>query len=329
MDKRSQIDQLERALQAMLAGPNSVPVDPEIAPLLRIAESLRDLPREGFKARLKSDLERKAIMSSSVQTPAAVSPIPKGYHTLTPYLVVQDVPWMIQFMKDVFGAEETFRTVGSAGGYHVELKLGDSMIMLGGGAPELAWRGENQPTALHVYVEDTDAAYERAMQAGVVSTGEPVDQPYGERGAGVQDKFGNHWYIATHKGERYVPEGFFNVTAYLHPQRAEPFIDFLKRAFGAEEVAKYASPEGRILHAQVKLGDSMLEMGEATGPYQPMPAMFYMYVPNVDAVYQQALNAGCTVVWPLADHPYGDRSGGVKDPFGHTWNIATHIKDVG
>lgn len=329
MDKRSQIDQLERALQAMLAGPNSVPVEPELAPLLRIAQSLRDLPRESFRARLKSELERKAIMSTTSQAPAGVSPVPKGYHTLTPYLVVQDVPWMIQFMKDVFGAEETFRSVGSAGGYHAEVKLGDSMIMLGGGAPELQWRGENQPLALHVYVEDTDAAYERAMQIGVESTGKPVDQPYGERGAGVMDQFGNHWYIATYKGKRYIPEGLFTVTPYLHPQRAQPFIDFLKQAFGGEEVAKYASPDGRIAHAQVRIGDSVVEMGEAQGPYQPLPAMFYMYVPNCDDVYKQALAAGATSISVPTDHPYGDRSGGVKDPFGHTWYIATHIKDVG
>jgi PhnB protein len=329
MDKRSQMDQLELALQAMLAGPNSVPVDPELAPLLRIAQSLRDLPREGFKARLRSELERKALMASSAETPARVSPVPTGYHTITPYIVVQDVPWMIQFMKDVFGAEEAFRTVGSAGGYHVEMKVGDSMIMIGGGAPELAWRGENQPVALHVYVEDTDGAYERAMQAGVESTGQPVDQPYGERGAGVKDQFGNHWYIATHKGQRYIPEGLFNVNPYLHPRRAEPLISFLKQAFGAEEIAKYASPEGAILHAQVRIGDSVLEMGEAQGPYQPMASMFYMYVPDVDTMYRQALAAGATSISPPTDQSYGDRSAGVKDAFGHTWYIATHVRDVG
>lgn len=329
MDKRSQIDRLESALQVMFAGPNNVPVDPDVAPLLGIAQRLRDLPRANFKARLKADLEREAIMSGSVQAEAVVSPIPKGYHTLTPYLVVQDVPWMLQFMKNVFGAEERFRAVGSAGGYHVEVKLGDSMIMLGGGAPELSWRGQNQTTALHVYVEDTDGAYERAMQAGVESTTEPSDRPYGERGASVKDQFGNHWYIATHKGERYIPKGLLTVTPYLHPRGAEAFIDFLKRAFDAEEIAKYATPDGAIMHAQVRIGDSALEMGEPQGPYQPLSAMFYMYVPNVDAVYNQALAAGATSISAPVDHPYGDRSGGVKDPFGHTWYIATHIRDVG
>jgi len=168
------------------------------------------------------------------------------------------------------------------------------------------------------------------MAAGVESTGKPVDQPYGERGAGVKDQFGNHWYIATFtKGQGYIPEGFSNVTPYLHPRRAQPFINFLKQAFGAEELHKYASPDGVIQHAEVKIGDSMLEMGESRGPYQPLPAVFYMYVPDVDAVYQQALSAGATSISVPTDHPYGDRSGGVLDPFGHTWYIATHIKDIG
>jgi len=105
-------------------------------------------------------------------------------------------------------------------------------------------------------------------------------------------------------------------------------IDFLKRAFGAEERAKYASPEGLVQHAEVRVGDSVVEMGEAHGPYQPMPSTFYLYVPDVDAIYERALRAGATSLNAPADQPYGDRNGGVKDPFGNTWYIATHIKDV-
>ena len=258
----------------------------------------------------------------------ASSPIPKGFHTLTPYPRAQDAAGLIDFVKQTFGAEETFRAVGSAGGIHAEVLLGDSMLMLGGGGPGLSWHGESQPMAFHVYVEDTDAVYQRALAAGAVSLQPPADQVYGERSGSVKDLAGNNWYIATHKGDRYIPEGLHTVTAYLHPLRAEPVISFLKRAFGAEELEKYASPDGVIHHAKIKIGDSMLEMGEANGPYQPMPSVFYLYVPNVDAMYSRALNAGATSTSEPADQPYGDRSAGVKDVFGNQWYIATHIRET-
>ncbi len=260
--------------------------------------------------------------------PTGVTPIPEGYHTITPYIVVPDAPALIDFARQVFGAEETFRTVGGAGGIHAEIRVGDSMLMIGGGAPDLTWRGESKLVALHIYVEDTDAAYERALQAGAVSIGPPQDQPYGERGGAVKDQFGNFWYIATAIGKTYVPEGLRRVTPYLHPLRAEALISFLKRGFGAQEIAKYASPDGQVHHAQVRIGDSALEMGEASGPYQAMPAMFYLYVPNVDATYSRALAAGATSTSTPADQPYGDRTAAVKDAFGNQWCIATHIKDL-
>jgi PhnB protein len=144
----------------------------------------------------------------------------------------------------------------------------------------------------------------------------------------VKDQFGNHWYIATFKGEKYIPEGMHAITPYLHPFRAEPMISFLKRAFGAQELEKYASPDGVIHHAKVRIGDSMLEMGEAHGPYQPMATMFYLYVPDVDVAYRRALGTGATSIAEPADQPYGDRNAGVKDPFGHQWYLAGRIRDV-
>src|SRR6266849_3237355 len=155
----------------------------------------------------------------------AVSSIPEGYHTLTPYLVAQDAPGLINFVKQTFAAEETPRSGGSAGGIHAEVRVGDSKLMIGGGGPGLSWHGESRPTALHVHVEDTDAVYRRALEAGGVSIQAPADQSYGERSGIVKDQSGNRWYIATHKGahkgERYIPEGLRTVTPYLHPLRAE------------------------------------------------------------------------------------------------------------
>jgi len=257
-----------------------------------------------------------------------VSPVPKGYRTVTPYVVAQDAAGLIDFMKKTFDAEETFRTIGSAGGIHAEVRLGDSMLMIGGGGPGLSWRGDALPQAFHYYVRDCDAIYKRALEHGATSIDEPADQEYGERSASLKDAVGNYWYVATYKGENYKWEGAPDVQPYLHPLRAEPVINFLKRAFGAEELGRHASPDGVIHHASVKIGDSYMEMGEAHGKYQPMPAMFYLYVPDCDAVYRRALTAGATSISEPKDQPYGDRSGGVKDVFGNQWYISTHIKDM-
>jgi PhnB protein len=258
----------------------------------------------------------------------AVNPIPPGFHTVTPYIVATDGDAMLAFAKNAFGAEETFRAIGGAGGIHAETRIGDAMLMMGGGIPGQPFHAKPNTTALHIYVKDTDAAYQKALQAGATSISEPQDHEYGERGAGVKDPFGNYWYIATHKGESYIPKGLHNVNLYMHPLRAEPVIGFLKRAFGAQELAKYASPEGVVYHAEIRVGDSVVEMGEAHGVYLPMQSMFYVYVPDCDAVYKRALAAGAKSIQEPTDHPYGDRSSGVTDPFGNTWYIATHIKDL-
>jgi PhnB protein len=118
------------------------------------------------------------------------------------------------------------------------------------------------------------------------------------------------------------------VQPYLHPLRAEPVVHFLKRAFGAREMGRHATPDGVVHHTTIKIGDSFMEMGEAQGIYQPMPTMFYLYVPNCDELYHRALAAGATSISEPVDHDYGDRSGAVKDTFGNQWYIATHIKDV-
>src|SRR5205807_7938765 len=95
-----------------------------------------------------------------------VPPIPPGYRTVTPYLVAQDANAVIEFVKKTFGGEELFRVVGSAGGYHCEVRVDDSMLMIGGGGAGVSWKGESMRGAFHVYVRDCDAAYNRALEAG-------------------------------------------------------------------------------------------------------------------------------------------------------------------
>jgi PhnB protein len=258
----------------------------------------------------------------------AANPVPRGFRTVQPYLIAADGPALLDFVREVFDAEETCRLTGRTGGVHGEMRIGDTMLMMGGGIPGKAFEGKLKQSALHVYVPDTDAVYAKALAAGATSIGEPQDHEYGERGAGVKDAAGNYWYIATHKGESYVPEGLHSVNAYMHPLRAEPMIRFLRQAFGAKEIAKYASPDGVVHHAQVQLGDAVLEMGEAHGPYQPMESMFYLYVPDADGVYQRALAAGAKTLQVPTDQPYGDRNAAVTDMFGNTWYIGTHVRDV-
>jgi len=319
MAKPSLIDQLDQAVETILTRPDAVlpPADPKLVPLLPIAAELRDLPREEFRARLKADLERKTSMTTKVKSTR------EGFHSLTPYLVVTRPEQYLDFLKQAFGAEETRRTTGTAGGLHVEVRIGDSMVMMGGGegiAPI--------PAALHLYVRDADGVYRRALQAGAASFYELMDQPYGDREGGVKDPSGNVWYIATHKATGHRPEGLRSVTPVLHPRGADKLINFLKQAFAAEEGLCEKSPDGTVVHAQVRIGDSLMEVGEAHGPIQPMPCMIHLYVDDTDALYQRALAAGASSIEKPADQTYGDRRAGVRDPFGNQWYIATHIQDV-
>jgi len=263
----------------------------------------------------------------SEQKPSGVRPVPPGFRMVTPYLVAEDGPALLDFAIQAFGAEETLRAE-TPNGVHGEVRIGDSMLMIGGGIPGKKSPPSLHPNALHVYVQDADAVVRKAVAAGATLIGEPRDQEYGERSGTVKDKAGNFWYIATHKGDSYVPKGLHSVNPYLHPLRAEPLIAFLKRAFGGWEISKHASPDGVVHHAEIQVGDSVIEMGEAHGEYERIPTMFYLYVPKVDDVYRQVVAAGATSLQEPADQFYGDRTASVKDNFGNLWYIATHVKDV-
>jgi uncharacterized glyoxalase superfamily protein PhnB len=125
-----------------------------------------------------------------------------------------------------------------------------------------------------------------------------------------------------------IPEAAQTVTAYLHPVRGSELIDFLKKAFGADVTYIAQSPNGAVHHARLRIGDSSLEMGDAHGPYQPMPTAFFLYVRDVDALHARAVEAGAASTGEPSNQPYGDRVGGVQDPFGNQWWIATHIADA-
>lgn len=125
------------------------------------------------------------------------------------------------------------------------------------------------------------------------------------------------------------PAGYHSVTPYLVVARVRELMAFLKRVFGAVEVFPPMTDDGKVVHAELRLGDSVVMMAEASDEWKPMPGMLHLYVEEeVDAVYRRALDAGATSLREPADQFYGDRSATVRDPCGNVWSIANHIEDV-
>ena len=129
---------------------------------------------------------------------------------------------------------------------------------------------------------------------------------------------------------KHIPEGYHSVTPYLIVQGVTRIIEFLKQAFDAKETERMQTPDGRIMHAELKIGDSPIMFGEPlpTGDFKHMPSTLYVYVSDTDATYKRALSAGATCLMEPADQFYGDRNAGVKDVAGNIWWIATHIEDI-
>lgn len=124
-----------------------------------------------------------------------------------------------------------------------------------------------------------------------------------------------------------IPEGYHTVTPYLTVKGAEKLIEFVKAAFGAEEMMRMAGPDGAVAHAEVKIGDSIVMLGDAGTAGEAMPATIYLYLEDTDGTYKRALDAGATSLEEPADQFYGDRRAAVIDPVGNHWFIATHVKD--
>ena len=293
--------------------------------LWSVSTHIEDVSTEEMSRRLEAYVKEQASQPSNEPVSRmAVSPIPEGFHTITPYLQVEGGAKFIEFLKNAFGAEEIFRIPRGNEIAHAQLRIQDSMIEVA----DAIEKYEPNPTAIWLFVSNADAVYARALAAGASSLHEPVDQDYGDREASVKDPFGNHWYIAMHREDAEpLPEGVRTITPYLHPKGAVKVIEFMKQAFGAEEIFRAQDPQGTVHHAKIRIGDSIIAMGEAHGPYQPMPPALHLYVPDTDAVYQRALEAGAISIDEPVDQGYGDRYAGVKDPFDNVWYIATHLRN--
>jgi PhnB protein len=125
-----------------------------------------------------------------------------------------------------------------------------------------------------------------------------------------------------------VPDGFHTVTPYLVVEDAGQLIEFVTKAFGATLRFAHKRPDGKVAHAEVQIGDSIVMMGSVHGDTKPIATAIYMYVPNCDELYRRAVAAGGISIGEPADQFYGDRHGGVKDPCGNSWWVATHIEDL-
>lgn len=133
-----------------------------------------------------------------------------------------------------------------------------------------------------------------------------------------------------------IPDGYHTVTPYLIIKGAAAALDFYQRALGAREVVRMPGPDGKVMHAEIQIGDSMIMLADEfpeMGALSPQTiggtaVGLCLYIPDVDAVFQQAVAAGAKIERPLQNQFYGDRSGTIIDPFGHKWTLSTHIEDV-
>ena len=133
-----------------------------------------------------------------------------------------------------------------------------------------------------------------------------------------------------------IPKGFHSVTPSLMVDGAAKAIDFYKKALGAEELSRFPGPDGRIMHAEIRIGDSVIMLGDempeqgGKGPksYGGTPVSFFVYGENVDAAWKRAVDAGARIIQPLEDQFWGDRTGCLEDPFGHHWWLAQRIQEL-
>ncbi|MGH9242234.1 MAG: VOC family protein [Vicinamibacterales bacterium] len=310
-------DRLDGVIDALVARGDATSSlrDTALAPLARVAAELRHYPNRDFTTRLRAQLERRTNMTTAVGNPAEAGLyLREGFTTVTPYVWVPDRGFA-DFVARVFDAVETRVADNPGHGIHREMRIGSSMLMIGeSGEPTRPSR----PVAFHVFVDNADATFAKAIAAGGTSIGDPEDRPYGERSGFIRDPYGNSWYIAHPLGSESLGSHLRSVTPYLLAHDVRGYIEFLVRAFGAVEEVVVDHGGGAIPYARARIGDAAVEFGSA----DPMPGSYFLYVADPDAVYEQALAAGAKALAPPADQPSGIRIGYVEDPVGNHWYIA-------
>jgi PhnB protein len=212
----------------------------------------------------------------------------------------------------------------------------------------------DMPTTFRVMVDNADRVYRRALDAGGVSVFEPGDRPWGVRNAMVQDPAGNQWSITTPlaskptgSGENYaVGEDLRRgVMPFMYVDDVAGASKFYLDVLGASEVHRVTQSDGSLSHVQIRASGSMFMIVDAHGPHVEReehsemghtpkdlggtPVALYLYVDDVETVYQRAVKKGAKVLFPLEDKPWGDRCGSVEDPWGHIWHLATPLSKSG
>lgn len=294
---------------------------------------------------------------------------PAGFFTITPTLVVHDVDAAVDYYTKVFGATKRLSLSGPDGkSVHAEIQIGDSIVMLGAEMPEMGARSPRtlggSPASLHYFVPDADAMMKAATDAGATVRMPIADMFWGDRWGVVVDPFGHNWELATHKedltdeqmaermkammgqpakptpgapAKSYMREGYHTLTPSLTAADAKALVAFCKEVFGAEEQGRMATPDGRIMHTEVKIGDSILmladqfpEMAESKTAKDlgGSPLALMVYVPDADATFQKATAAGAAARQQPEDAFWGDRYAQVDDPSGNTWGIATPREEL-
>lgn len=345
MPKRSPAEQLDLAINALLATPQAfadasdagkadgarrAKMSAEVVQLLVLVRDLRAMPRPEFKAQLKSDLQRRTSVShAAVPSPEKAKNFRRAnFPNIAPYFLVPGAPQFLDFLVAAFDGTERIRVPRPDGSImHAEVAIGNSVIEMGDANEKYPARH----MTTHLYVPDADATFARALEAGATSVYAPTDDhPSGDRWGEATDPFGNTWYIATRRGWTGTgPEGFLTVQPYLRLRNAHEMIPFAEAALGAQATGVYKSPDGRVLHATVEIAGASFEVDEAPAGTHPEPAYLHVYVPDTDAVYAQAVAAGGKGVQAPYTAPYGDRAATIEDPFGNMWFLGTYLgKDL-
>jgi PhnB protein len=309
-DEQAERNVFERLDDVIERGHRPVDViDADIAMLAAVATELQGMPDPAFKKRLRRNL----VPGTDTNVPA---------HYVMPYLVVRGVPRLIDFIEQAFGGELKMKVPRADGSIqHAEMRIAESRLEMGDAVEEYPARG----SAIHLYVENADAAYAHAIEAGAKSLYPPVDQPYGDREAGVVDPLGNNWFIGTNRATGSRREGYPTVTPSLRAEEPGAMMDFFIRALGAEEIDRTLGSTGEVVYGALRFGESVVEAGAAQGNWPSIAGTLHLFVTDCDAAYARAIDGGATSLYPPSDQSYGERSAGVTDPFGNRWFLATTI----
>lgn len=248
--------------------------------------------------------------------------------------IVEDVQSAIEFYTGLLGFEVQMHPApGFASLEKDHLRLFLNQPGAGGAGQKLPDGRLPEPggwNRIQIQVDDLEALYEtlRAKQAVLRS---PIIEGKGGKQVVLEDPSGNPIELFEPKNRSvssadYKPEGYATVTPYLAIRQADELVGFLKKVFDAKEHRLMRGEDGSIMHGEIRIGDSLVMIGDVQDRYEPFPGMLKVYVPDVDETYKKALEKGATSVEEPADRDYGDRRAAFSDPSGNRWYIASKLE---